>query len=111
MSEWRRAGSIKLIEVVRTAIAGSHIWRGTQRAELNSALACGARRGFYQLGHGRELGAGPLGIRCPRREIGKPGQDAKIDFHHAFLLDRLHLQGILPDHAGLGATVSNNAKE
>ena len=41
-------------------------------------------------------------------ETREPRQDAEIEFRHAFLLNRLHLYGIIPGHAGLGSAIRDN---
>ena len=97
-----------LIKVGCAGLAGGEISPGRKCAEFNLTWAGGPWQGFYDLRHGRRLGVGIRGLRCPGCKIGKPGQSAKIKCRHAFLLNGLHLQGIFPAHAGPGTAVSKN---
>lgn len=107
----QRSGSAELINVANAAITGDKILAGWKRAELNSALVLVAPRGSCGLRNGRRLGTSFHGLRRPGDNVGKQGQDAKIECRHAFLLNRLHLQGIIPDRAGPRGAVGNDAEE
>jgi hypothetical protein len=45
------------------------------------------------------------------RNVRKPGQHPKINRRDAFLLNRLHVQGIIPDRAGLRTTARKDAEK
>jgi hypothetical protein len=95
----------------RLAFAGGKILSGRISAEFNPAGALTAPQGFYDLWHGRGLGISFRRFHRPGVKIRKPRQHLEINCGHAFLLDRLRLQGTIPDHAAPGAAVRKNAEE
>src|SRR5208283_1535773 len=94
-----RTGLEELISGARAELVGGNCLTGTKCTEFNSALLRTAPRGSCGLRYGRGLGTRFYGLRRPGDYVGNPGQDTKIKFRHAFLLHRLHLQGITPDRA------------
>jgi hypothetical protein len=100
-----------IIKVVCAAFGGGYILRDGKRAEFNSAWARGTTRGSYVLRDGRALRVGIRGLYRPGcRDIGKQGQYPKVNRCHTVLLNRLHLQRIVLDHAGPGPTARKNAE-
>lgn len=82
----------------------------TESAERNAYLALAMPWSFCNLRFGSRLGLGLHRFGGSMRHVGQPGQDLEIDLCHAFLLNCLHLQGIILDRSGSGNAAGNEAK-